>query len=175
MPPHAADPEVLKRLIEGQVKRCREELTKAAHYARNGDMEAVGRRLERLKAIVKTARLPADIFNEIKEETRKIQVDGLKKAIDVHLDKAADCARADDVAGRQNAVKPAREHLGRAVALGAGDDFRVVTEKKIEIIMQTDSSRAVAKKGQSSERLTQVKSPEFEVAHPTERRRYKRF
>jgi hypothetical protein len=169
------DPEVLKRIVEGQVKRCKEELMKAAHYARTGDMDAVRRRIERLKTIVKTSRLPADILNEIKEETRKIEVDGLKKAIDVHLERAMDCAQTDDLAGRQNALKPVREHLGRAVALGAGDDFKVVTEKKIEIIMQTDSSRAVAKKGQQSTRLEQTKRADFEAAHPTERRRYKRF
>ena len=173
--PQVADPEVLKRIIEGQVKRCKEELSKAEHYARSGDIEAVRRRLDRLKTIVKTARLPADILNEIKEDTRKIEVDGLKKAIDTYLDKAADCARADDAMGRQNALKPVREHLGRAVALGAGDDFKVVTEKKIEVILQTDSSKAVAKKGQESNRLSATKRPEFEAAHPTERRRYKRF
>ncbi len=171
-----ADPEVLKRIVEGQVKRCKEELTKAKHYALTGDIEAVRRRLERLVSVVKSSRnLPPDILNEIKQEMRQIEVDGLKKAIDIYLDKAADCARADDVTGRQNALKPVRENLGRAVALGAGDDFKVVTEKKIEVIMQTDSSKAVAKKGQPSERLAQVKQPDFEVAHPTERRRYKRF
>jgi hypothetical protein len=169
------DPEVLKRIIEGNVKRCKEELMKAEHYARTGDLDAVKRRLERLKTIVKTARLPVDILNEIKEQTRKVEVDGLKKAIDLYLERATDCARVDDAAGRQNALKPVREHLGRAVALGAGDDFKVMTEKKIEVIMLTDSSQAVAKKGQPSARLEQVKRPELEAAHPTERRRYKRF
>jgi hypothetical protein len=170
-----SDPEVLKRIIEGNVKRCQEELMKAEHYARTGDIDAVKRRLERLKTIVKGARLPVDIFNEIKEKTRQVEVDGLKKVIDLHLERAIDCARVDDVAGRQNALKPVREHLGRAVALGAGDDFKTVTERKIELIMQTDSSKAVAKKGIPSQRLEQVKRPEFEAAHPTERRRYKRF
>jgi hypothetical protein len=170
-----ADPEVQRRIIEGQVARCKEELNKAQHYARTGDIDAVRRRLERLKTIVKTARLPVDILNEIKEATRQVEVDGLKKAIDLYLDKAADCARVDDVQGRANAIKPAREHLGRAVALGAGDDFKTVTEKKIELILQTDSSKAVAKKGAESSRLSAVKRPEFEAAHPTERRRYKRF
>ena len=61
------------------------------------------------------------------------------------------------------------------MALGAGDDFKVVNEKKIEIIMQTDSSKAVAKKGAESNRLSSVKAPEFEKAHQNERRRYKRF
>ena len=77
--------------------------------------------------------------------------------IDLNLERAMDCARVDDAAGRQNALKPVREHLGRAVALGAGDEFKVVTEKKIELIMQTDSSKAVAKKGMPSQRLEQVK------------------
>ena len=169
------DPEVLKRIIEGNVKRCQEELMRAAHYALTGDMDAVKRRLERLKTIVKGARLPVDILNEIKEKTLKVEVDGLKKAIDLSLDRAMDCARVDDLAGRQNALKPVREHLGRVVALGAGDDFKTATEKRIEVIMQTDSSKAVAKKGMPSQRLEQVKRPEFEAAHPTERRRYKRF
>jgi hypothetical protein len=172
MPP---DPEVLKRILEGQIKRCKDELVKAAHYARNGDLEAMRRRFEQLKVIVKNARLPPDVLGEVKEETRKIELDGLKKAIDVHLGQAADCARSDDVGGRETALKPAREHLSRAVALGAGDDFKVVTEKKIEVIMETDSSKAVAKKGQESNRFEKTKRPEFEAAHPTERRRYKRF
>lgn len=170
-----ADPEVLKRILEGNVKRCKDELMKAAHYGRNGDIEAMRRRFERLKSIVKGAKLPVDVLNEIKEQTLKIEVDGLKKAIDVYLERAADCARTDDVAGRQNNLKPVREHLGRAVALGAGDDFKVVTEKKIEIIMETDSSKAVAKKGVESNRLSATKAPEFEQAHQNERRRYKRF
>ena len=170
-----ADPEVLKRILEGNIKRCKEELQKAEHYARNGDIDAMRRRFERLKTIVKGAKLPVDVLNEVKEQTLKIEVDGLKKAIDVYLDRAADCARVDDVVGRQNALKPVREHLGRAVALGAGDDFKIVTEKKIEIILQTDSSKAVAKKGAESNRLSAVKAPEFEQAHQNERRRYKRF
>jgi len=169
------DPEVLQRLLEGNIKRAKEELSKADHYGRNGDIDAMRRRFERLKTVVKNAKFPPHVLNEIKEQTLKVELDGLKKAIDIYLDKAADCARADDVTGRQNALKPVRENLGRAVALGAGDDFKIVTEKKIEVIMQTDSSKAVAKKGQPSERLAQVKQPDFEVAHPTERRRYKRF
>jgi hypothetical protein len=169
------DPEVLQRILEGNVKRAKEELMKADHYGRNGDIDAMRRRFERLKTIVKNAKFPPHVLNEIKEQTLKIEVDGLKKAIDAYLDRAADCARVDDVAGRQDALKPVREHLGRAVALGAGDDFRTVTEKKIEIIMQTDSSKAVAKKGAESNRLSSVKAPEFEQAHHNERRRYKRF
>jgi hypothetical protein len=169
------DPEVLQRLLEGNIKRAKEELMKAEHYGRNGDIDAMRRRFERLKTVVKNAKFPPHVLNEIKEQTLKIEVDGLKKAIDVYLDRAADCARVDDVAGRQDALKPVREHLGRAVALGAGDDFRVVTEKKIEIILQTDSSKAVAKKGAESNRLSSVKAPEFEKAHQNERRRYKRF
>jgi CRISPR/Cas system CMR-associated protein Cmr5 small subunit len=173
--PQTADPEVLKRIIEGQVKRCKDELTQAEHFARTGDIEAMRRRFERLRTVIKGSRLPPDILNDVKEQTRKIEVDGLKKAIDLWLGKAIDCAHVDDVAGRQNALKPVREHLGRAVALGAGDDFKTVTEKKIEVIMQTDSSKAVAKKGQESNRLSAVKRPEFEAVHQNERRRYKRF
>src|SRR5262245_57036402 len=94
-----ADPEVLKRILEGNIKRCQEELMKADHYGRNGDIDAMRRRFERLKTIVKGAKFPPDVLNEIKEKTLKIEVDGLKKAIDVYLDRAADCARADDVKG----------------------------------------------------------------------------
>ena len=64
---------------------------------------------------------------------------------------------------------------GLAGRSGAGDDFKVVTEKKIEVILLTDSSKAVAKKGQESNRLSATKRPEFEAAHQNERRRYKRF
>src|SRR5437879_9176176 len=137
------DPEVLKRIIDGQVARCREELMKAEHYAKAGDLDAMRRRLDRLKTIVKTSRLPSNILGEIKDATLKVELDGLKKTIDLLLGRAADCARVDDLLGRANAIKPAREHLGRAITLGAGDDFKIVTEKKIEIILQTDSSKAV--------------------------------
>src|SRR4051794_3868 len=162
------DPEVLQRILDGNVKRCKEELMKPDHYGRNGDIDAMRRRFERLKTIVKGAKFPPHVLNEIKEQTLKVEVDGLKKAIDSYLERAADCARVDDAKGRQDALKPVREHLGRAVALGAGDDFKVVTEKKIEIIMQTDSSKAVAKKGAESSRLSSVKAPEFEKAHQNE-------
>lgn len=170
-----ADPEVAKRLIEANMQRCKTELQKADHYGRNGDIDAMRRCFERLKTVVKGAKLPPVALNEIKEQTLKVELDGLKKAIDVYLERAADCARVDDTGGRQNALKPVREYLSRALSLGAGDDFKVVTEKKIEIIMQTDSSKAVAKKGSPSNRLSAVKGGDLERAHQNERRRYKRF
>lgn len=169
------DPEVQKRIVEGQMNRCREELKKAEHYARAGDIEAARRRFERLRTLVKQSQLPTAMLSEIKEGMLKVELDGLMKVIDLQLDHAIDAAKVDDLVARNTAIQNARQHLGRVVVLGATEEFRTTTEKKIEIIMMTSSASAVATKGAESSRLTSVKREPAEAAHHNERRRYKRF
>src|SRR5689334_14241042 len=137
-------PEVMQRLIEAQVGRCREELKRADHFAKAGDIESARRRFDRVRALVKESRLPADFLNEVKEAIRTIEITGLKKLTDQLLERANDYARKDDIAGRAAVIKEAREHIARCLALGAEPDFKEVSEKKIEVSLMTSSREAAA-------------------------------
>ena len=130
--------------------------------AEAGDIESARRRFDRVRALVKESRLTGDFMNEIKESIRQIEIAGLKKLADQLLEKASDLARKDDVAGRAAAIKEAREHITRCLALGAEPDFKEVSEKKIEIALMT-SSRVVVL-GQPEQ------EPGFFERHPQARR-----
>src|SRR5581483_12126468 len=123
-------PDAMKQVLDMQMARCREELKKAEHFAKLGDIEAARRRFDRVRAMVKDSRFPAEYLNELKEAIRQTEILGLKKLTDQLLERANDCARKDDIAGRAAAVKDAREHITRVLALGSEPDFREVCEKK---------------------------------------------
>jgi hypothetical protein len=165
--------EVQQRILDGQIQRCRDELKKAAHFAQLGDLESTRRRFDRVRGFVKDSRLPAQILTEFKESIRGIEVTGLKKLVDELLERAAACARSDDVAGRAAAIKQAREHIGRVVALGGEADFKDVSEKKIEVLLLTASRQATAAPAATTPRAA-FNRPEA-AAVPREMRRFKRF
>jgi hypothetical protein len=155
--------------------RCREELKRADHFAKAGDIEAARRRFDRVRALVKESRLPAEFMNEIKEAIRNIEITGLKKLTDQLLERASDLARKDDIAGRAAAIKDAREHITRCLALGASPDFREVSEKKIEIALMTSSREAAAApKSFLNAPRAAFAAPE-KAAVAREQRRFKRF
>jgi len=168
-------PEVMQQILESQMNRCREELKKADHFGKLGDIEAARRRFDRVRAMVKDTRLPADYLNELKESIRQIEITGLKKLTDQLLERANDCARVDDIAGRAAACKEAREHVARIAALGAGPDFREVTERKIEIAMMTSSAQAAAAPKSIASAPRAAFSTPDKAAVKREQRRFKRF
>jgi len=168
-------PEVMQQLLEAQKNRCREELKKADHFAKLGDIESARRRFDRVRALLKDSRLPADFLNELKEAIRQIEIVGLKKLTDQLLERANDCARSDDIAGRAAKIKEAREHIARVMALGGEPDFKEVSEKKIEIAMMTSSREAAAApKAYASAPRAAFGAPE-KAAVKREQRRFKRF
>src|SRR5258706_12016381 len=136
------NPEVLKEVLEQQMHRCREELKKADHFGKIGDIESARRRFDRVRGMVKDMRLPAEFLNELKESIRTIEITGLKKLTDQLLERANDNARKDDIAARASYIKEAREHIGRVMALGSEPDFKEVSEKKIEGALMTSSAAA---------------------------------
>ena len=168
-------PEVMKEILEQQMNRCRDELKKADHFAKAGDIEAARRRFDRVRTMVKDLRLPAEYLNELKETIRTTEIAGLKKLTDHLLERASDCARKDDIAGRASYVKEAREHIGRVLSLGGEPDFKEISEKKIEIAMLTSSREAAAApKNQASAPRAAFSGPE-RAAVSREQRRFKRF
>ncbi len=169
------NPEVMQRVLEAQMNRCRDELKKADHFAKIGDIESARRRFDRVRAMVKEARLPADFLNELKESIRQIEINGLKKLTDQLLERANDYARKDDIAGRASVIKEAREHIGRILALGAEPDFKEVSEKKIEVALMTSSREAAAvPKNLASAPRAAFAAPQ-RAAVQREQRRFKRF
>ncbi|MBI3513384.1 MAG: hypothetical protein HY060_04870, partial [Proteobacteria bacterium] len=167
--------EAMQQVLEAQKARAREELKKAEHFAKTGDIESARRRFDRVRAMVKDARLPADFLNELKESIRTIEITGLKKLTDQLLERAQDLARVDDIAGRAAKVKDAREHIGRILALGGEPDFKEVSEKKIEVAMMTSSAAAAAvPKNHMTAPRAAFSAPE-RAAVQREQRRFKRF
>ncbi len=168
-------PEVMQQILEAQKARCRDELKKADHFAKLGDLDSTRRRFDRVRAMVKDQRLPADFLNELKESIRTIEITGLKKQTDILLERANDFARKDDIAGRAAVVKEAREHIARVVALGGEPDFKEVSEKKIEVAMMTSSREAAAApKAYAAAPRAAFAAPEKQAVK-REQRRFKRF
>lgn len=168
-------PDAMREVLDAQMNRCREELKRADHFGKLGDIESARRRFDRVRAMVKDARFPAEYLNELKESIRQIEITGLKKLTDQLLERASDLARTDDIAGRASAIKDAREHIARIMALGAEPDFREVSEKKIEIALMTSSREAAAApKAYANAPRAAFSSPE-RAAVQREQRRFKRF
>lgn len=168
------DPEIEQRLTETQVARCKELLIRAEHYARLGDMDVVRKRLDQLRDTAKQRPLPPSDLAQIKDTMIKIELLGLKKIVDMLLSQALDCARVDDVTGRDTAITKGREHLRRLVQLGGGEELPTLFERRVEVINTTNSGTMQKEKDAAK---AKQQPPIRLTGHPTlpERRRYIRY
>ena len=108
-------PEVMQQILDSQMNRCREELKKADHFGKLGDIESARRRFDRVRAMVKDSRFPAEYLNELKESIRQIEVTGLRE---IELsDLTPEMARRQGFAGLVDLLKIAKHGPGERVFL----------------------------------------------------------
>ena len=103
----------------------------AAHAA---DVNRMERSTSSLREAIKNPKLPRDFVLGIQGQLRDIELLGYRKYIDATLNLARRAAQTHDDKKKVALLKTVRDYLPKAVAAGAGEDFRRDTMRVMEIV-----------------------------------------
>jgi hypothetical protein len=127
----------LAKLVESITKRTDLLIPEGFKQAESGAISAMERTVTTLKGLLKNPKLPKDVSLDIQRQIQKIESSGYKYYINDCLKKARTAALAHDDKLKNNMVKLARDTLPKALSAGAGNDFKDMVTKIIEVIQFT--------------------------------------
>jgi hypothetical protein len=127
----------LAKLVESITKRTDLLIPEGFKQAESGAISAMERTVTTLKGLLKNPKLPKDVSLDIQRQIQKIESSGYKYYINDCLKKARTAALAHDDKMKNNMVKLARDTLPKALSAGAGNDFKDMVTKIIEVIQLT--------------------------------------
>lgn len=134
--------EVQRKMIEATRQKIEHGLGRALQSGRSGDFSQMDRSLRNLREELKNPKLPRDYVGAVVQRARRLEQDCYQLAIDAALTTATRAAM-DKADGRRNdAIRQAREFLGKAIAAGADSNFREQAQRKIDIILFTGKEQS---------------------------------
>jgi hypothetical protein len=126
-----------KETVEQLQRRCAEALSPLRDRAIDGAVGAVDEDSRSLNAVLQHPQLPRDFVDQVRAELKGINLLVNMKATDMALRRAVVHAKADCKLERNQDIASARGFLGRAMALGAKEDFKRAAEMTIESVLLT--------------------------------------
>jgi hypothetical protein len=130
----AAKREAEKKALDDFMEQCRKILASMEGVPPDDAERIKGRLDDMLKGFKK---VPMDFKRTMLSTARAHECHANMRATDVKLKSASYRALADDKPGRNDLIAEARRLSGKALALGAGDEFRLAVKHKIENIMMS--------------------------------------
>src|SRR5579872_922030 len=124
-------------IVEQLQRSCAEALSPLRNQAIAGIVAAVEKDAGRLYAVLRHPQLPRDFVEQISAELKGINLLVNMKATDMALRRAVAHAIVDRKLERNQEIAAARGFLGRAMALGANEDFKRAAEMTIESVLLT--------------------------------------
>ena len=135
------------KLVESVNKRTSTMIPEAINQAQSGQVSAMERSVTALKGLIKNPKLPKDVIRGIEDSIKKIESTGYKYYINDCLKKARVAAIAHDDKLKNNMIKLAKDALPKAVSAGAGNDFKDMVNKIVEVIQLTGTPVIDPEKG----------------------------
>jgi hypothetical protein len=133
----AKQPTEQEKLVELVRKKMAMLIPDGMNKAQTGAISAMERTVASLKSLIQNPKLPRDLSQEIQAEMQKIESTGYKYYINDCLKKARVAALAHDDKLKNNLVKLARDTLPKAMSANAGQDFKDMVTKVIDVIQFT--------------------------------------
>ncbi|TAD88567.1 MAG: PilZ domain-containing protein [Alphaproteobacteria bacterium] len=123
------------------LERVVQRLKLARLAATEGRVNDVGKLVEIVREVVRDSRFPIEKRTEVLNLAKALELDSYKRATDLALNDGFESAQKGDMETRYKHIQKARELMVRALGLGAGDDFKQICDKKIEVIMMSGDSK----------------------------------
>jgi hypothetical protein len=127
----------VQKLVESVTKRTDTLIPEGFNQAQSGAISAMERTVTTLKGLLKNPKLPKDVSYDLNQQILKIESTGYKYYINDCLKKARTAALAHDDKLKNNLVKLARDMIPKALTAGAGNDFKNLVTRSIEVIQLT--------------------------------------
>lgn len=124
----------LEKLVEATRRRTDLLVKTGMDCAQAGDISRLERSIDGLKDAIKNPKLPRDFIFAIQARIREIELVGYRKFIDITLNRARAAAQAHDEKKKFAYLKTAKEYLPKALAAGAGEEFKRDTMRVIDVV-----------------------------------------
>jgi hypothetical protein len=107
---------------------------------------------EALESMVKTKEFPSARSADFREVSKLIQRSAFQLSVDKLLGEAEDKARNGDDKARNETLTKAKEHFGKAVRLGADEEFRAGVERRVQQVLMTSKKGVDDRTKQAAQR-----------------------
>lgn len=146
-------------------------MTEARAQATLGDVQATDYALVWLRELAAVAIIPQAKRAELMHTFKAIERDACIKATDLSLEGAFTAAHRGDDLRRNQMLGDTKRFLGRAITLGANEEFRELTEKKIASVPLTGKEK---NEGPTRAKPTET-APKAYNAAKADKRNYRRY
>lgn len=135
------DREIQRKMMEGKIQRIDIDVDRARIAAATGRVAEVERIVRNVRGQLQDKMIPREYFIKVTEAVKSISLDANVKLVDLSLEQAREFALQRLEGKKQDAVKVAKEHLVKAMELGATQGFKDLVLKKIDLISMTGGHR----------------------------------
>lgn len=131
---------------------------------------------EALESMVKTKEFPTARAADFREVSKLVQRSAFQLSVDKLLGDAEDKARGGDDKARNETLTKAKEHFGKAVRLGADEEFRAGVERRVQQVLMTSKKGVDDRTKQAAQRkLNEAAAQSGPSYKGVERRRARRY
>ncbi|KJV09005.1 hypothetical protein VZ95_14120, partial [Elstera litoralis] len=121
-------------MVESKMQRIDIDVDRARVAAATGRVAEVDRIVRNVRGQLQDKAIAREYFIKVSEAIKSISLDANVKLVDSSLEQAREFALQRLEGKKQEAVKIAKEHLLKAMELGATQTFKDLVLKKIDLI-----------------------------------------
>ena len=160
--------DALMRKAEELVRRLRAE-------AESGPPDRVDAQAAMMTELLKSREFPSVRAGEFRELTKSIQRNSYQRSVDALLSQAERCGHKGDDKGRNEWLTKAKDHFGKAIRLGADDEFRHAVERRVQAALLTTKDGEDDRTKQANARKLEQHDTGAKPPNGIERRRAIRY
>jgi hypothetical protein len=165
------DREIQRKMMESKMQRIDIDVDRARIAAATGRVAEVDRIVRNVRGQLQDKAIAREYFAKVSEAIKAISLDANMKLVDTSLEQAREFALQRLEGKKQEAVKIAKEHMLKAMELGAAQTFKDLVLKKIDLISMTGGHR---QEGPSKAKPAEA-MPKIANVAKGEKRNYTRF
>ncbi|MGQ9365675.1 hypothetical protein [Azospirillum sp. ST 5-10] len=133
------DAETRKKLEDALLRKAEASIAQLRRLAEGDNAEAVEQTAAMIGEILKAREFPSQRAAEFREVLKTIQRDAYARSVDTLVGQAERRGHAGDEKGRNEILAQAKQHYGKAIRYGVGEDFRRGVERRVQAALMTSA------------------------------------
>lgn len=126
-----------KKLEDSLMRKAEEFVRRMRTEAESGAPDRVDSLATSLTELLKTKEFPSLRAAEFRQIAKTLQCNAYQRSVDSLLVQAERCGHKGDDKGRNDWLTKAKDHFGKAIRLGADDEFRHGVERRVQAALMT--------------------------------------
>lgn len=164
-----------KKLEDTLMRKAEEFVRRMRTEAESGAPDRVDELAASLTELLKTREFPSLRAAEFRQTAKAIQCGAYERSVDSLLIQAERCGHKGDDKGRNDWLTKAKDHFGKAIRLGADDEFRHGVERRVQAALMTSKDGVDERTKRANARKLEQQDVGAKPPNGIERRRVLRY